>query len=58
MTLLEEENKPKAGMANFLGQTTGGLIGYNLFILLNDKEWLNRHIFYSTPLEVINKFIF
>ena len=42
------EKGKAAGMSN-ISQTLGFFFGYNVFIPLNDVEWLNTYIFTSNP---------
>lgn len=39
-------------MASHIGQAVGAFIGFNIFVPLNDVDWLNQHIFTQNPLKV------
>ena len=44
------EDKAKGAGLTLVGMEIGVFIGMNLFVPLNDKEWLNSHLFTSSPL--------
>ena len=45
LTLFEEGMKHMGGILISIGISVGIAIGYNLFVLLNSKDWWNEHIF-------------
>ena len=38
ITIFDEESRPKGGLACWLGQTLGGFIAYNIFVVFNSKK--------------------
>lgn len=48
LSMFKKEDKPKASIYMFLGQSLGVMLGSNIFTPLNDVHWLNTYI-YSTP---------
>lgn len=51
LTLYDTEDlKSKAANYIYIGENLGYFIGYNIFIPLNDTQWLNENIFTNNPL--------
>ena len=52
LTLLEGKMRYMGGIMSLVGVNTGRAIGYNLFVLLNSKDWWNEHIFQNSSYEL------
>lgn len=48
LSMFRKEDKPKASIYMGLGQSLGVMLGSNIFVPLNDVQWLNTYI-YSNP---------
>lgn len=48
-----DDHRSQAANYMYMGQNLGYFIGYNVFIPLNDLDWLNRHIFHGSLKEPI-----
>lgn len=44
MKILKPENLGYGGFCKNFGQTVGGIIGYNLFIVFNSDRWCIEHL--------------
>jgi len=52
LTLFDTEDlKSKAANYIYIGENLGYFIGYNIFIPLNDVQWLNSNVFTNNPLK-------
>lgn len=52
ITILSQENRPYGSLAQTLGLTLGGIIGFNIFIPLNSVMFCNTYL-YHLPKEVL-----
>lgn len=49
LSMFSKETKSKASTFLVVGQSTGVILGYNIFTPLNDVAWLNDNIFPNDP---------
>ena len=52
LTLFDDEHRSQATTYENLGQLIGTTLTFNVFIPLNDVQWLNENIFKNNPVEV------
>ena len=49
LTLLKDDRRHMGGILHALGVSFGMTIGFNLFVVLNSKDWWNENIFKNGP---------